>query len=154
VNRSKKHNNWKWLKGAKECEVGSCVRVSLLVRSPPNQMDDNLETTTARAIRMPQRHLFQTVSFHDAAQPSGGATGCGSGALPPPDFTGSVTCCCEWGFGFVPGVRLTTEDIARAARDVGVGAVDDISLSEVPRSRSPIFGRSFICSPQYFDGIR
>lgn len=119
---------------------------------------------------MPQRHLAHNASRQDAPQPkpgAGGACGAAGGAAPVPlmatgPAAGRPGACAGTaprtpGFNAATarcaGVAAVTTVLGVAARrgvvlvDVEVGGV--AGVEGTPRSRSPIFGKGFICSSQY-----
>lgn len=128
--------------------------------SPPSQIVclsyeslDILLTTTARAISIPHRHLCQNIAIQPDAQPAppAGSDGKDVGIFPdvnpvlfevtpvgidaPADAgTAAVTAKVEGGAGAAAGL---------------LGAATLTVASGLPRSRSPIFGGSFIVMPQY-----
>lgn len=117
--------------------------------------------------------MFHIASFHEAAHPSGAAgggagaaagrgTAVGSPELVPvpgpapsiagfPEILGRPRCDTDGEAGFAPEARSAVVE----KEDGGAGDLDarsavlEAEAAGIPRSRSPIFGKSFIVSPQY-----
>lgn len=87
-----------------------------------------------------------------AADPGAGRIGaCGDRAIP--GFNGLLTRALGASAGAVPGwdVEAGRTGVAAVEEVVDVAVCDTVvgGVEGTPRSRSPIFGSDFICSPQY-----
>ena len=103
------------------------------VRGTSQLLDENLETSTARIISTPHRHLSHINFCHAEAQPA------------PSTFPPALTAAFEE-FGFA----IAEEGSEESDGGIGVGTVDG-RVSAFPLSFSPILGKFRSSGVQYLN---